>query len=71
MWLGRNLSAFDASVADTGRVGSFAHISVWRILCLDEYRSNCASEGMWLELGPRIQRVKPRSKSYTRSGQGV
>ncbi len=54
VWLGRNFSAFDRSAADTGRVGSFAHISVWCIFCLDEYRSNCASGMLWPEFGLQL-----------------
>ena len=46
VWLGRNLSALDCSATFIGRVGLFAHISVGCILCLYEYCSNSASEGV-------------------------
>ena len=61
VWLGRNFSAFDGSAAGTGRGGPFAHISVWCILCLNEYCSNCAGEDMWLEIGRPSRGMNPRS----------
>lgn len=34
VWFGRNLSAFDRLIAGLGRMGSYAHISIWRVFCL-------------------------------------
>ena len=60
-WLGRNFSAFEDSAGDDGRSGLFAHITVWCVLSLDKYCSNCAREGVWLGIGLQSGKVNLRS----------
>ena len=65
MQLGRNFSALCGSVAVADRVGSFAHVSIRCILCLDENRAKRARMILWLESGLQFDQVNPRSESLT------